>query len=460
MVEAQPPVPHWPDLVRDWWERDHAAVQLFGRSLADWRRETRAALGLATDRPIVMTGHQADFWHPGILTKDLLNEALASRVRGEAVHLVVDQDANEPAMIVVPVRDEAGELGERVIALLESDASRVIAQRPAQRTKATGPVRDAAIEAVGPDIAAMRAALDRHANEANQAVQVARAVNESLARWIDPPALVFASAFMETAFGRALLDAFRDDARRAARLYNAAVRAAPEARFTELLISDDAVELPLWRIDSNGARRRAFARDLDGDEPLWPRALLMTGFARLVACDLFIHGTGGGVYDRMTEHWLRDWLGVDLAPMTVATTTMHLALGEDDAPSIEAARQAWRHAWHDPSANGERALSDEKAAMLARVKALPRGSRERREAFHAMHERLAVRRVEMESHLAQRKQLLERAQRAARERAIRTRRTWAFPLYPETMMTALRDACRALVARDESLSTSPVPRDG
>lgn len=457
MVEAQPPVPSWTSLVREWRERNHASTEFFGKTLADWQRETRAALGLSTDTPIMMTGHQADFWHPGILVKDFLNDALASHVRGEAVHLVVDQDANEPGRVLIPERDEEGELRERLITLLEVDASRPIAQRPAKRTLEQVGVKHAAIDSIGPGLETMRAALDRYAGEANQAVQVSRAVNHVLAPWIDPPVLVFASALMETPFGRALLDALRDEPRRAARSYNAAVRAVPEAGLTELLITDDAVELPLWRIDAVGARRRAFARDLEGEEPLRPRALLMTGVARFVACDLFIHGTGGGVYDRITERWLHDWLGVDLAPMTVATTTRHLPLGESDAPSVETARHAWRHAWHDPSANGEQALSDEKAALLTRLNDLPRGSRERREAFHAMHERLAVRRIEMESRLAQRQEMLDRAQRAERERAIRTRRTWAFPLYPVAMITALRDACRAAIAREATAWASSSP---
>ena len=50
----------------------------------------------------------------------------------------------------------------------------------------------------------------------------------------------------------------------------------------------------------------------------------MTGMARLAACDLFVHGTGGGIYDTITEAWFREWLGVELAP-TIAVTRMRPA---------------------------------------------------------------------------------------------------------------------------------------
>ena len=39
----------------------------------------------------------------------------------------------------------------------------------------------------------------------------------------------------------------------------------------------------------------------------------MTGLMRLAGCDLFIHGTGGGAYDLVTEEWLGSWMGWTLA---------------------------------------------------------------------------------------------------------------------------------------------------
>ena len=58
---------------------------------------------------------------------------------------------------------------------------------------------------------------------------------------------------------------------------------------------------------------------------LMPRALLLTALVRLGMCDLFIHGTGGLIYDRVTEQWFADWLGQaegSIAPMIGVTAAV------------------------------------------------------------------------------------------------------------------------------------------
>jgi hypothetical protein len=38
-----------------------------------------------------------------------------------------------------------------------------------------------------------------------------------------------------------------------------------------------------------------------------PRGALITTFLRLLCSDLFVHGTGGGKYDRFTDELIRSW---------------------------------------------------------------------------------------------------------------------------------------------------------
>ncbi|MCA9274359.1 MAG: hypothetical protein KDA31_15085, partial [Phycisphaerales bacterium] len=54
----------------------------------------REQLGLPTDKPIIMTGHQAQLWHPGILAKLFAAQSVASQVGGVVVWLIVDMDTN------------------------------------------------------------------------------------------------------------------------------------------------------------------------------------------------------------------------------------------------------------------------------------------------------------------------------------------------------------------------------
>ena len=49
-------------------------------------RAFREQLGLPTDRPIVMSGHQAQIWHPGILSKYLAAIGLAIPQMGKATY--------------------------------------------------------------------------------------------------------------------------------------------------------------------------------------------------------------------------------------------------------------------------------------------------------------------------------------------------------------------------------------
>ncbi|MCE9499909.1 MAG: hypothetical protein K8R21_05345, partial [Leptospira sp.] len=43
----------------------------------------------STDIPFIVTGHQPDFHHPGILFKDLLASRIANETGGKAIHLIV-----------------------------------------------------------------------------------------------------------------------------------------------------------------------------------------------------------------------------------------------------------------------------------------------------------------------------------------------------------------------------------
>src|SRR6185295_16354495 len=109
-----------------------------------------------------------------------------------------------------------------------------------------------------------------------------------------------------------LLDRMRADRAACTLAYNRAVARHPSAHVRPLIEEPGRTELPLWRMPDQQGRPRlpVFASDLPGLDPsrLAPRALLMTALVRLEACYLFIHGTGGGQYDRITEAWLSGWL--------------------------------------------------------------------------------------------------------------------------------------------------------
>src|SRR5579864_8908961 len=71
-------------------------------------------LGLPGDRPVIMSGHQAQVWHPGILAKLMAARSAAKLSAAAVAWLVVDQDDHEPWEIRYPVRRGDGRLESRI----------------------------------------------------------------------------------------------------------------------------------------------------------------------------------------------------------------------------------------------------------------------------------------------------------------------------------------------------------
>jgi hypothetical protein len=164
----------------------------------------------------------------------------------------------------------------------------------------------------------------------------------------------------------------------------------------------------------------------DTAELVAPRALALTAIARLVLCDVFIHGTGGGRYDRAMERWIATALGEEasaaLAPMDVVTATRHAPLARF-VPAFDATatHEALRALEQDPFADGgstKLALRDtisgsraEKRAAYVRMRrAIEEARRLRAAELAAMRTRIAANRDALEAH------------------ALATDRTWPFPL--------------------------------
>lgn len=57
------------------------------------------------ERPIILTGHQPELFHPGVWFKNFLASAIAARVEGHAANLIVDNDEVRSASIRVPTQD-------------------------------------------------------------------------------------------------------------------------------------------------------------------------------------------------------------------------------------------------------------------------------------------------------------------------------------------------------------------
>lgn len=435
----EPSCSQWVELVR---QSRSAHTALFGKTLCEWRSDVRRELGLAADRRIVATGHQTLLWHPGILAKYLAVHAFAEVHGCATANLIVDQHADGFGTYEIPVRRRDGSLATQRIELTVPQPGVPMGLHDAFAPKRARGDWVAALPSVERGVQQIHDAVSAHRDAPNAALQMARALNDLMRPWVDPMPAVTATSLVQSSLGRALIEEMVRDPHNAAELYNKAVSAVPEAGIGPLLVRDDYVELPLWRI-RNGQRLHAYDNDAEAwlageaDFELMPRALFMTALIRLAMCDLFVHGIGGARYDRAMELWLDGWLGVMPAPKAVATADVRLPLIDDaPAPDVEAARQAYRSLWHDP-ADGDARPSAAKQQWLEQVEAAPPRSPKRRTLFYDMHEALQRLRDERSAAIEAARQKLETAEAHRRDREIAQRRDWAFALYPDELIDEL-----------------------
>ncbi len=427
-----------------------------GHDLLTWQRKTRCELGLDLDRPIIATGHQSLLWHPGILSKYFLVEAVAQQFNWATANLIVDQHAGDYASFEIPIRRRDGSLSVRRLHLAHVRHDLPMGLHEPFTPSPPPTHLPVALPEIQSGLEEIFAACHNHRDAPNAAIQMDRALADMMSRWVSPMPHVTATDLVETTLAQEIMRKMVGDPRQCAACYNQAVAAYPESGIQPLLIRDDYVELPLWRIREDGTRMHAYDHDIENTlageasaPVLLPRALMMTALMRLGMCDLFIHGTGGAKYDRAMEKWIHDWLGLEVRPQAVASATVTLDLGQPEQESTDIAETLARarRIWHDPESLQTTLPGPglTKRRWLEQMTSLPRNSAERSKLFFAMHQQMADLR-EIHSEIVQdAQQKAELAKRLREEIPIVNRRTWAFPLYPDEEMQALADSILNLV---------------
>ena len=431
-------------------------------------RTTRHTLGLSTDRPVVMGGHQPGFWHPGILAKWFAVEACAQHIKADPAWVVVDQSPGAgttiqyPAVRTKPPTEPAAHAGDGT-RLVRNEIIFGKADIPpaSQLSARVEPPDNAALQHVAKGLAQLARLFEAHAREPTLAHQLHAACVEAiepLAHAKDSMRSFFATGLHATPAFAELVGAMREDPAACVRLYNEAAAEHPEAGVRTLAVRDGAIELPLWeRLGSPAAPApwRTVTSDRLPDLPderLVLRGLPMTGLLRRWACDLFVHGTGGGAshaeagYDRITERWFAAWLGVrDLAPAVVASATLRLDFAElpstRDIPApaeIARARQRAHQAAHDPSLLGEADLGARKRELARQIAALPRGSTERAALFAQMHSLRAEAACAHADTLEELRAHAEALAGRAAEAEILAGRAWSFLFHAPEALRQLR----------------------
>jgi hypothetical protein len=473
---------------------DRATAPVGGVPLGALRRAARgevlalaarytASLGLPTapgaSEVLLATGHQPLLVHPGIWVKYL---ALARAVPPEGVGLnvIVDSDAADEVAAEVPRAD--GRLRRERVRLAEGGPDRPIEAIPAPEA-ATWRAFAAAVDERLATIAepAVRAGWARArallpppgGSDLGGAVTAVRRALEGPRRYVDLPVSRLADTRAFRRFALALLA----DAPRFAAIYNRClagyrahygVRTAAQP-FPDLTVDDDLVEAPFWLVEA-GRRWPVFVRPASGALvaagrtvgevpadadapgfaalPLRPRALALTAFVRLVVADLFVHGVGGGRYDRATDAIVREWL--DLSPPAYVAVTATLHLPFDGAGSIDAERLRLRRLLLDlqhnpdrflPDGGPHRALVEEKWALIRRLERAGETTRRaRRAATQRIREINTILATVVADRVADAQEALARLDRHDEDAEVTAYRGYPFLLHPLEAVEALVDA--------------------
>lgn len=184
-----------------------------------------------------------------------------------------------------------------------------------------------------------------------------------------------------------------------------------------------------------------------------PRALMTTLFLRCFLADLFVHGIGGGVYDRLTDSIIERFLGMPPPEYAVATATLWLPARERESdredgsmPTLEALHREsqWLRSRPETFLNlsdpAQRSLSAAHETMLATIP--PRGQK------RAWHHQMAALKHQIRVAIAERRKAHEQRRHRfdmhAQERRWLQSREYSFVLFEE----------RDLVRRFQSLLNS------
>lgn len=367
---------------------------------------------------LVMTGHQPVMFHPGIWIKNFLVDRCAEELTESGtpalgLNLIVDSDAFDSVTLVAPCLGTEVRRCVQYLAVGTKDGCFACAPVPSDAQIADfceggrGMLATLPAPAIGRHFDDYCSALRATAPEVaslGELLAVARRRYEAPARtrYLELPVTWLARTSMFARFVRhiaAHASAFREayNAELAAFRADNQVRSAAQP-FPDLGSIEGFVELPLWALD-DGARSTLWARSASGElhvrnegggfDPLdpgcalAPKALALTLFSRLFLADLFVHGVGGGRYDRVTDGVISRFFGVAPPLFAVASMTMYLPLGGHAVSDEElaVARRRLNRIEHNPDAmlsevefdsseqhDRATALAQEKSDLVERIK--------------------------------------------------------------------------------------------
>ena len=302
--------------------------------------------------PLIVSGHQPIVYHSGLLFKSQMLSQIVADEDSFGVNLVIDTDEGDGGAVIWPtVVGDSLELRRGSLAASSTQEGVVYgAQRVASKeivrelfAKIESDLRESKLHAIA-DRASKVGVL--YAALAKQPVAAAH----TIVRWALLGAgcceVLLSSVVKNTGLsgviqslardGLRLVESYNSELNRYRREHRIENAANP---FPNMKVAGGEVELPFWLVDGC-SRKPLYARDLQGvalrpDVFVAPRASMTTLLVRAYVADLFVHGVGGGTYDRFVDLFASTYLKVRLPRFVVASRTRYLFPDEIARTSYE-----------------------------------------------------------------------------------------------------------------------------
>lgn len=342
-------------------------------------------------RPLIITGHQPELYHPGVWAKNIAIAQLARKLHGSSLNLNVDSDVAKATTLQIPSESAA-------------DHRLAVSQATPPLPYEEWQVDEASFRSVPEQFETLSAnwpwkpglaSIWKLANESKSPVLPERWLSArhfwESKKGINNAELLM-SQWCDTTFFETLLKHFIDHASAFAQIYNdELVKYRHEHRIrsanhpvANLHVDGDMVELPFWAWPSgttqrgrlcvrNNQQKKELVSIIAGKEhtitqhsglstqafsgwKIRPKALITSMMFRLFVADLFVHGIGGAVYDELTDLIFKRYWKITLPRFAVITATQRLPWHREQV--TEALPQQLRHTLRDLVWNPDRYIHE------------------------------------------------------------------------------------------------------
>jgi len=316
------------------------------RELLLHRNEFKNVLAGANEtgsRRIFATGHQIEFFHPGILFKETEAARLAREWGGIAITFVLDNDPasirlDYPLFEISPQKTLFEKKSIHLGNCFFKIDSLNIEEIKSELLKVLSSIKNKSSHYQHEIIPHLNNSINIIIRNISSAKNLTELITESRIENLQQTGSkihsVYISDLIHMKAWKFFTELIIDDIKHFRLIYNNSVanyrklhKIKNHAQPVPDLKED---EFPFWTYYPETSKRTKSTSENITSGILLPRAITLSLFFRIFACDLFIHGAGGGKYDEVTSTILADFFHIPHTGFLIRTATLKPDFADND----------------------------------------------------------------------------------------------------------------------------------